>query len=239
MRYAGTELELFAQAVGWKRYVRDVLRPFIGGHVLEVGAGMGAFTQGLTDIPCRSWCCLEPDPVLSERLDRRRSHGDFPRPVEVVRGTLADLGGERRFDTILYLDVLEHVAEDGAEAEAAARRLACGGRIVVLAPAFQMAYSSFDAAVGHHRRYTRQSLERLRPKALKTEASLYLDAPGLALSLANRLLLRAAEPKAGQILFWDRHVIPLARILDPLVGHSFGRSVVAVWQKAGAAATWG
>ncbi len=58
-----------------------------------------------------------------------------------------------------------------------------------------------------------------------------MDAPGLMLSLANRLLLRNSTPGKAQIAFWDRAIVPIARVLDHLFRPCFGRSVVAIWQK--------
>jgi SAM-dependent methyltransferase len=231
MRYVGTELDVFANAINWKNYVRDMLQPYITGSVLEVGAGKGSFTSALSNLNCTQWLCLEPDPTLADEIKQRCSTNELSRHVELVVGTEADLSQMRVFDTILYLDVLEHILDDAVEVRSAANRLISGGRLIILSPAFPMLYSAFDQAIGHHRRYTRKSLEYLRPSEMITEAAFYLDAPGALLSLANRLLLRSTQPKSDQIVFWDRAIVPLARILDPIVGRSVGRSVVAVWRK--------
>jgi SAM-dependent methyltransferase len=230
MRYVGSELDLFATAMQWKRYVRDRLTPHIKGRTLEVGAGIGAFTEVLAPIAPDGWCCLEPDASLVAQIERRREAGRVPATASVICGTLSDLPEDSTYDTIMYLDVIEHIADDAEEAAHAAARLSRGGCLIVLAPAFQSVYSPFDAAIGHHRRYTSTTLERIRPTNLRTLAAYYMDAPGLVLSLANRLLLRSAAPKPGQIAFWDSRIVPMARWLDPLVGRTFGRSVVAIWQ---------
>lgn len=76
--------------------------------------------------------------------------------------TLAALPRDSRFDTILYIDVLEHIADDRAELVEAARRLNPGGYLVVLSPAHQWLFTAFDAAIGHVRRYTAKSLRGFR-----------------------------------------------------------------------------
>jgi hypothetical protein len=136
-----------------------------------------------------------------------------------------------RFDSIIYIDVLEHIRSDAAELEEAAKRLAVGGYLVVLSPAFQALYSEFDAALGHERRYTKRSLARVFPSDLTCVALFYLDSIGMLLSFANRLMLRQSQPTVKQILFWDRAVIPASRVVDRLVGRSFGRSIVAVYRR--------
>src|SRR2546426_509599 len=143
--YLGAELDLFAKAFHWKRYWRDHLHAFVRGTVLEVGAGNGNNTRVLEDLDCAHWVCVEPDPNLCAQL--RASIPPSPR-TEVIAGTLADLPEDSKFDTILYLDVLEHIEDDASELRLAARHLRQGGHLIVLAPAHQSLYSPFDGAIG-------------------------------------------------------------------------------------------
>jgi SAM-dependent methyltransferase len=234
VRYEGSELEAFADARRWKSYVHDRLAPHVKGRVLEVGAGLGAFTEVLAPLAPSQWHCLEPDASLLAEIAVRRANGRIPAATTLINGTLPVMPAEQQFDTILYLDVLEHILDDRTETAAAVARLAAGGNLIVLCPAFQFVYSPFDAAIGHHRRYTRGSLEKVRPAATRIVASFYMDAPGLLLSLANRMLLRDAMPTKAQIGVWDRFVVPAARWIDPLVGRGFGRSIVAIWRRSAA-----
>jgi len=229
-RYVGTELELFAAATNWKTYFASVLAPFIGGRVLEAGAGIGSNIAYLRGPAVREWTSLEPDPELAQRITDRAAAGDLTTTRRVVAGTIACIAEGRQFDTILYLDVLEHVADDGAELAAAARRLAPGGHLVVLAPAHPFLYSPFDAAIGHFRRYSRASLVALAPAGCRLISQPMLDLAGFFASLANRLLLRSATPSPRQIAFWDGVLVPLSRLLDAVTGRRFGKTVVAVWQ---------
>ncbi len=228
--YVGSELEVFALASNWKRYFASLLEPHLRGRVLEVGAGIGETTRTLWGPNCTRWVCVEPDAALASRLhDVTVLDGRRP---EVVMGDLRAIPPDASFDTIVYIDVLEHIREDAAELRAATQRLAPGGRLVVLSPAFQRLFSPFDRAIGHERRYTRQSLRAVFPAELTHVASFYADALGAALSFANALLLKQSMPTRRQILFWDRVIIPLSRVLDPLVGRSFGRSIIAIYAKA-------
>jgi SAM-dependent methyltransferase len=228
--YVGGELELFSAAGNWKRYVARVLRPFIGAKVLEVGAGIGSNIPYLSSAAVREWTSLEPDPVMARRIVARVAAGELP-GARVVCGTLDSLGDDERFDTIFYLDVLEHIAEDRAELAHAARHLAPDGALVVLAPAHQLLFSPFDAAVGHHRRYTRASLAALAPPDCRLTTSLMLDSVGFFASLANRLLLSSALPNPSQIAFWDKALVTLSRLVDRMTFRRFGKTVVVVWRR--------
>lgn len=225
--YAGSELEIFEKAVRWKRYFASHLKPFIRGEVLEVGAGIGANNRIFADLPFQRWTCLEPDRSLLDQLgaslpDRSR--------FEPVAGTLDDLP-DRRFDAILYLDVLEHIEDDRAEMRRAADHLKPGGRVMVLAPAHQWLFTPFDTAIGHFRRYNKATLAAAAPLELSIERLIYLDSVGLAASLTNRLLLKQAMPTHGQIQTWDRMMVPLSRIFDPILGYCAGKSVLGIWRK--------
>ena len=229
MTYVGQELELFAHARNWKGYFATLLRPYVTGRVLEVGAGIGETTRALWRADVAAWTCLEPDAALAAQLAAARIVPDGAPSPEVVVGTTAALATGRAFDTILYVDVLEHIADDRGELRRAAAHLAPGGRLVVLSPAYQFLFSDFDRAIGHERRYTAGSLARVFPAALRREALFYADSLGALLSLGNRLLLRRAMPTLRQVRFWDGRVVPVSRVLDPLIGRRAGRSVIAVY----------
>jgi SAM-dependent methyltransferase len=229
--YVGTELDLFASATNWKTYVRRQVSMYLGRQVLEVGAGHGGTTSVLCGKAPERWVCLEPDSSLADRLIASISAGELPDCCEPKIGTLADLDDDDRFDTILYMDVLEHIDDDRAELARAADFLRPGGHLIVLAPAHQWLFTPFDAAIGHYRRYTRQTLRAVAPDTLTLTRLVYLDSVGLLASLGNRLVLKSSMPNSGQIAVWDRLMVPVSRLADPLFGYSVGKSVLAIWKK--------
>ncbi len=224
--YVGHELDLFALAHRWKARLRREISPYLEAPVLEVGAGFGATTAALRSAVAGSWTGLEPDPALARRLAERVELDCTARV-----GDLSTIPANERFRSILYVDVLEHIDDDRGEVSRALDHLEPGGRLIVLSPAHQWLYSPFDAAIGHHRRYSRARLLELVPQGTAVECARYLDAPGLALNLGNRLVSRQRLPTRGQILFWDRIVVPVARVLDPILGYRVGRSLLVVWRR--------
>lgn len=231
--YPGAELELFAAATRWKRYLKAQIGPFLQGDVLEVGAGIGGTTDVLLAGTASTWTCLEPDADLHGQLAQAVPAYGAREGVDAhaLRGTVAGLPADAAFDCLLYVDVLEHIEDDRGELQAAAARTRAGGTIVVMSPAHQALYSPFDAHVGHCRRYDRQRLVEIAPAGMPVERLRYLDAAGLLASLANRWLLRASLPTAGQIETWDKLLVPCSRVLDPLLAHRVGKSVLAVYRK--------
>jgi 2-polyprenyl-3-methyl-5-hydroxy-6-metoxy-1,4-benzoquinol methylase len=223
--YPGTELELFATARHWKSYVAASLAPYVRGRVLDVGAGIGGNIRYLCNPAVTRWIALEPDPKLADKLLDSAE-------CLVVNGTIAAIPDTARFDTILYMDVLEHIADDRREVEQAARLLAPGGCIVILAPAHQFLFSPFDAAIGHHRRYGLKALRALAPENVRTEMCRLMDSVGFFASLANRLLLRQSDPTHRQIAIWDRLMVRASRVLDPLAFFRIGKSALLVWRSS-------
>ena len=226
--YIGSELELFAEARNWKSYFASKIRGYLKGDVLEVGAGLGANTGFLRTSAIRRWLCLEPDRdmfrLLADEMAGRPS-------VEVLEGRLENVPRGNPFDAILYLDVLEHIADDSKEVCVAADMLRHGGVLIVLAPAHRWLFSEFDSAIGHFRRYNKKTLIALQPPSLKLEKLIYLDSVGLLASLGNRFLMRRPLPTLKQVLLWDNWLVPTSRLVDRFTGHSLGKSILAVWRR--------
>jgi SAM-dependent methyltransferase len=229
-RYVGSELELFAGAHNWKSYWSSQIRPFVVGDTIEVGAGIGANTRYLDRDGNRRWVCLEPDSSLIAQLTENLAQTTSSRRYEIVCGRIQTLDDTQEFDTIIYIDVLEHIENDREELEAAASHLRGSGRIIVLCPAHEWLFSPFDTAIGHYRRYDRPRLRSIAPTRLRLEKMMYLDSAGLILSIANRLLLRQSMPTEAQLYFWDQWIIPTSRVLDKCLLNSIGKSIVAIWR---------
>jgi len=175
---------------------------------------------------------LEPDAKLAERL-RAEFAGDptlSSQTIRVTTGTLADVPGDALFDTILYIDVLEHIEHDRNEMLAAAQHLSTHGHLIVLSPAHNWLFSPFDRAIGHFRRYTRATLRGAAPDPLQLVRLRYLDGVGMMASLANRMILKSGTPTKSQIRFWDTCMVPLSRVVDPLLGYRVGKSIIGVWK---------
>jgi SAM-dependent methyltransferase len=229
--YAGSELELFAHATNWKRYWAGKVGPYVGGDVLEVGAGIGSTARLFPWAEVRSWTAIEPDGRLVEQIDRSACEGGFPRGFRSMAATVADLPVAEAFDVALYVDVLEHIEDDSAELLRVARLLRPGGCIVVMGPAHPFLFTAFDSAIGHFRRYNRAMLTALTPTGWVLEDIRYLDSVGMLASAGNRFLLRSNAPTRRQIALWDRVFVPASRVVDKLTGHRLGKSILAVYRK--------
>jgi len=229
--YVGDELSIFQHATNWKTYFGKIIRPYFGNDVLEVGAGTGATTIILCSGNERSWVCLEPDAQLAAEIEQSIAKRNLPSCCRVVAGETHKLDKSEIFDSILYIDVLEHIKDDAEEIRIASRHLRSGGHLIVLSPAHQFLYTPFYRALGHFRRYTKRSLAAVAPTELELRRSIYLDSVGALASLANKTFLRQSMPTENQILFWDRQLVPLSRVADRVLRYNLGKTLLGIWQK--------
>jgi ubiquinone/menaquinone biosynthesis C-methylase UbiE len=228
-KYPGNELGLFAGAKNWKKYFSRCIQPYIGNNVVEAGAGIGSTALLLNNGTSGEWLMLEPDNEMAAILHLKLAGNEFPKNCSVLNGTISNL--TRKFDTILYIDVLEHIEKDKEELAKAASLLEGNGHLVVLAPAFQFLFSPFDKAIGHYRRYNKKALKEVSPPGMKIIHNSYYDSAGFGAAMMNKLFLRQKYPTAGQVKFWDNYLVPISKLTDKLCLHSLGKSIICVWKK--------
>jgi len=230
--YIGTELETFNHATEWKKYYGKYLHPFLGEEVLEVGAGIGGTTKILCNSRQKRWVCLEPDQSLVARIKNKIAAGHLPPVCEARAISSAELTDEEKFDSIVYIDVLEHIENDKDEMLTISKHLKKNGFLIVLSPAHQKLFTPFDKAIGHFRRYNKKTLAEAVPKNLKCVKLIYLDSIGLLASLGNKLILNSSSPSYKQIQFWDKRLVPISRFADVILRFHLGKSIIGVWQNS-------
>ena len=230
--YVGEELDLFEKALIWKQYFARFISPFLGEENLEVGAGLAGSTSILCKPTFKTWLCLEPDSALAAEIQNKIDNKKLSPNCQVKIGQINSLPTSQKFDSILYIDVLEHIEKDQEELELAAQYLKPNGRIIVLSPAHPFLFSPFDKAIGHYRRYNKKMIRALAPKGLQLKKMQYLDSLGLMASLANKYLLKQQYPNEKQIQFWQKFILPVSKIIDPLTSYKLGKTIIAIWEKS-------
>jgi glycosyltransferase involved in cell wall biosynthesis len=151
-------LQSMRRARGLNRWILQQFHAFVGDRVLEAGCGIGNFTELLLDR--QRLVCVDNDPLYVEMLNWRLGHLDN---VRIATMDLADSAAyaslrQERIDTIICLNVLEHIEADEAVLRAYLDLLEPGGHAIILVPAHMSLYGPCDAAIGHHRRYTQVEL---------------------------------------------------------------------------------
>jgi SAM-dependent methyltransferase len=221
-------LESLESARNYNAWTSGLALPYLGDDPVEIGSGLGGnaalWLRG--GVPCITVSDVEP--AALEHL-RERFGGD-PR-VEVAELDLLD-APERAHTGLVAMNVLEHVEDDVAALRGAARLVRPGGHVVIFVPAFPFALGRFDRAIGHHRRYTRDTLgSAFRRAGLDVVDLRYVNLPGLPAWFVGMRLL-GLTPRDGLALrLWDRLVIPPARALESRLRPPFGQSVLGVGRR--------
>jgi SAM-dependent methyltransferase len=228
--YVGTELAALAEAKNYYRWVIGEFAPFLGRRVIEVGAGIGNFSRSLLQhSPVSELILVEPGENLFPFLQKR--FAEEPR-VRVVHGYFHDLKRPATADSVVLVNVLEHVAEDQALLDSAHEVLMPGGTLLLLVPALSWIYGSLDEAFGHYRRYSKASLAaKLRTAGFQILRLSYLNLPGIVGWFLTGRVLRRRTLKSGYVRLYDQWIIPWLSRLEGRWEPPCGQSLIAVARK--------
>lgn len=231
IQYIGQELDLFKDAINWKKYFTNSFKKYIQGDVLEVGAGSGVNTKYLVldNNSINSITCLEPDPELFSKIKDQHQLDGFIAD-RIVNGTLFDI--DSMFDSIIYIDVLEHIEDSIREVIEIKKRLKPNGVLIILVPAYQFLYSKFDKNVGHYRRYNKRLLRKDINNELLEKDLFYLDSLGFLASFVNKIALNKGMPSKKNIMFWDKILVPISNYFDKVLLKKIGKSLVGIYFKS-------
>jgi SAM-dependent methyltransferase len=217
------------------RLLIRILQQHLAGTVLEVGAGGGAVTRALSP-HCTAVLALEPNEELHTSLARQTSDlsnvstkNEFlQRYVQSIATGSTDL--QQQFDAIVYINVLEHIAEDLTELSLAKSVLKPDGRVLIVVPAHQWLYARVDRLTGHHRRYSKRGLQNaITRSGLHVESLRYFDAVGLLPYFVIYKLLRSTSTEGTNAVIYSRVIMPISYLLYRLTnGRLIGKNLVAV-----------
>src|SRR4029079_3817426 len=182
------------------------------------GAGIGTVSAAL--LARRPDCevtALEPATGMFEALVARTAGEPRLTPLRQTTADLLAICGAQRFDSVVYVNVLEHILDDAGELSAARRLLATGGSLAVFVPAMPRLYGRLDYKSGHHRRYRREDLAAVIAGAgFELVDIRYLDVLGVAPYYAMYRFLDVRSLGAVSSTGYDRVVVPLSRAVQRL-----------------------
>jgi SAM-dependent methyltransferase len=222
-------LELLAEAPQYNRWQYDVLAPFFGRRILEVGAGIGNMSALFLQTGPELLVATDTDPHYRARLAERFA-GRPEVVVEELRMPDPEAParfGRFRLDTVIATNVVEHIEDDLGTVVTMRKLLAPGGRAIILVPALQSIYGELDRELGHFRRYHRARLGILLERAgLRVERMLWFNRVGVLGWWFNGRIRRRRLIPLDQLRTFDR-LVPMLR-LERFLPLPFGQSLIAV-----------
>ena len=228
--YVSTELDALAEAKNYYRWVNRQFAPFIGKRVIEVGAGIGTFAQSLLDhVPVSELVLVEPSDNLFPILQRRFAQESR---VKIIHGYFQPIASPAMADSIVLVNVLEHIAEDQAFLNDAYATLAPGGTLLLLVPALPRIHGSLDQAFGHYRRYTKTALaSQLHVAGFGIIRLAYVNLLGIAGWFLTGRVLRRMTLQSRYVRWYDQWVIPWLSRLEERWEPPCGQSLIVIARK--------
>lgn len=201
-----------------------------GKRIIEVGAGIGTVSELILQRASPDELLLI-EPAQNNVPELQRKFGRDPR-VRLLQGYLDDVGDSASADTIIAVNVMEHIERDADFLSAAHRLLSGDGDLLLLVPAVPAIYGTLDRAFDHYRRYTKSGLKSLLlGSGFRVEKLQYINLIGVVAWFVSGKVLRRRSLGRAQVLFYDRMIIPWLRRLESLVPPPIGQSLVAIARK--------
>lgn len=211
----------------------EQFRRFLGDRILEIGCGIGGILERLPACSLIHSLDVEPD-VLAAARERFKARPECQFSLlDISTCTQAELAELQTsaFNTILAINVLEHIEDDATLLQRAEQILVPGGYLLVLVPAHQWLYGDYDRLDGHYRRYSRKVLKNVVSQtSLEIQQMHYFNLLGAVGWWVHYRFLRRKMHGAKQFGLMSR-MIPLMRFAERIVSPPIGLSVVAILRR--------
>lgn len=230
--YPGKDLEAMSFAKNYHDWILSEFRPFIGHHLVEVGAGTGDFSAYLIREQPKSLALVEPSEMFQHLSEINSETVSITRYNRIFALAVDEIIENQRPDTILYVNVLEHIEHDEAELKLVYDTLSPGGKALIFVPALQQLYGKFDKQIGHFRRYTkREIVEKSRSAGFVVKMAKYFDFVGMFPWFIKYRIFRSASFEPGLVETYDRFAVPINRVLEGKFVPPIGKNLIVVLEK--------
>ncbi|MFL5406694.1 MAG: glycosyltransferase [Myxococcales bacterium] len=211
--YGSQILARLSRAPRFNAWMADTIRPYCGSTVLEIGSGVGNLTEKL--LPRERYMASDINPLYLQTLGNLQADRPYLRSSYCDVTDIATFPREAApFETVICLNVIEHVPDDRASLRNIRTVLAEGGRAIVLVPQGEWNYGTLDEVLGHRRRYDESSVRTLAADCgLEVERIVHFNRVGTIAWYLNGKVLRRRIFGLGQIMLLNS-LTPLFRLLD-------------------------
>jgi 2-polyprenyl-3-methyl-5-hydroxy-6-metoxy-1,4-benzoquinol methylase len=205
--------------------------PPLGQRVMEIGCGIGTFTRHLLDRECVVGIDVDAECVAQLERNLGTPPNLTARHMDILDDAAVNLR-EHRIDSVVCLNVLEHVSDDHRALRQMAALLPARGRVVLIVPAFGALYGPIDSKLGHYRRYSKASLRALAAATnFRVTQLRYMNLIGFFGWWFNARVLKKEEQSDAQIAAFDKIVVPVISRVERLLPPPLGQSLFVVLEK--------
>jgi len=223
-------LEALSVASAYNDWIFSVFAEFIGDRALEIGCGTGNLTRPLLE-KAKEVTAIDIDAAYLRVLSRTVRVPQGRALTVRNQNFLEDMTNLAGFDSIVLINVLEHLAEPEEALRRIYAALVPGGRVIVLVPAFNFLFSRFDELIGHHRRYTLRALaSELTSAGFSIKKNVYFNFFGMAGWWWRFCVFKKECLTTHAVRFFET-LTPSLRAVESAVRPPAGLSVIAVGEK--------
>jgi hypothetical protein len=234
-----SDLEALDGLENYHGWILNEIRPYLKPRLVEIGGGIGTFTKlfvsaHLLPHPATRLEVFEPASAFCLRLreDLQRAYPGLMRAGRLVVTGKFFQPSPGQCDSVVMVNVLEHIQNDQATVRAAYDSLSPGGTFIVYSPALPWLYSPHDKAVGHCRRYAMSHLERIfRSAGFTVVAAKYMDCMGVLPWYLLNVIGGSTSINPRLARLYDRWFVPITRWMEGRDGRCLGKNVLMVGRK--------
>ena len=233
--YIGKDLEAMSFAENYHRWILKQFSPYLGQHLVEVGAGTGSFSRLLWDTAPQSLALIDPSGMY-EALSANVNYVPATTKTYIYQAIFpqvaAKIKQQQQPDSIIYVNVLEHIDNEVAELAAVNETLGTGGRLFIFVPALTWLYSNFDRQLGHFRRYKKKDLvDKVRNAGFDIITCEYFDVAGILPWWIKYRLFKSERLETEAIKLYDRLIVPISRVIESGFTPPIGKNLLLIAAK--------
>lgn len=235
--YSGHKnLEIVASRQRFNNWMYGQIASNLDGDILEVGSGLGVFSERIIDNIMHSEKTLTlTDSSIAYINDLRKrfvkQENIFFHKLDLDCEDDYEAVGYYRFDTIMVLNVIEHVRNDEYAFRQFHRMLRRNGMLIALVPSYKSLYNVIDRSIGHHRRYSKKEIRLMAENcSFLVQGIHYFNLAGILGWYLNGNVLRKADLSTHAFAIYDR-LVPIWKCLDKLTLQRIGLSMICYLKK--------
>lgn len=228
--YFGRDLEAMSFAQNYHKWIIDEIHQYLGKNVAEVGAGSGNFSEHLLSLEINRLVAFEPSRNMFISLHQKYNKRD---DVVLVNDYFEEYTTiyKNYFDSVCYVNVLEHIKDDSQALAHAYKALKTNGYILIFVPALSFLFSDFDKKVGHYKRYQKKDLVQIVTQVgFSLHKVKYFDVAGILPWYVAFVLLRQDFTETN-VSIYDKLIVPIMHKLERIIPPPIGKNLILVGRK--------
>lgn len=222
--------EIMSYADNYFDYLYKLVKPYLNGKILEIGAGIGNITQRVLTGNYQSITCIEPDKNCLKQLESIKSKSG--KPFDIYNEYFPEFVPDDKFDCIYHFNLLEHINNDIEALKISYQLLNNNGYLCLFVPAFPCLYGSMDIYLKHFRRYGMRNLtDKIQNSGFTIIEKKYSNFIGFFGWFINNRILKIKSQKPAQVYIFDKIILPIQAKLEKTFHFPFGQNIFIAAKK--------